>query len=85
MTKVEDEHFLIHRFHLLVNGNWGSWTDFGACDSNNMKNRTRSCDDRPSQYGGLDCLKSGTNDTYVKEEMDIVKCKDICPSMYIDQ
>ena len=64
----------------LVNGMWGSWSEFTECDAKNMKNRTRSCDNPASKWGGLDCLVSGTNDTYDKEEMDIVKCREICPS-----
>ena len=71
-------------FYLVVNGNWGEWGNFTECGDDNMKNRTRLCDSPAAVWGGLDCLVTGTNDTYEKSETEVVKCKDICPSKYIE-
>ena len=69
-------------FSITVDGGWGKWSNFTECDANNNKNRTRMCNSPASKWGGLDCLVSGTNDTYDTKEMEIVKCQVVCPSTY---
>ncbi|XP_062609191.1 uncharacterized protein LOC134270936 isoform X2 [Saccostrea cucullata] len=41
-----------------IDGNWSKWTSYSECSvkcGNGTRTRTRSCNDPPPQYGGLDC------------------------------
>ncbi|CAB4036351.1 astacin-like metalloendopeptidase, partial [Paramuricea clavata] len=41
-----------------VDGHWGRWSSWSACSSScgsGKKQRTRKCEDPPSNYGGKSC------------------------------
>ena len=43
---------------LIVNGNWGAWSDFGSCSATcgvGSEKRTRSCSSPAPAHGGKDC------------------------------
>lgn len=46
-----------------VNGNWGRWTEWNACDKPcgyGKRKRTRSCSDPAPKYGGKNCPGADT-------------------------
>ena len=64
---------------LIVDGNWGKWTDFGECSKtcgDGLKKRMRECNNPAPKYGGKSCEGDGT---------DSEPCKDIeCPGISIN-
>ena len=57
-------------FYLLVNGNWGNWTEFTNCSSTcgfGNEIRKRYCDSPSPEFNGTDCpgvdidIKTGCN------------------------
>ena len=52
--------------YILVNGNWGTWSEYGECSktcNSGEKTRTRQCDNPPVAHGGLDCTGSNSEKT----------------------
>ena len=47
---------------VIVDGAWTDWGSWGACTAScghgTTRNRNRTCDDPPPQYGGNDCPPS---------------------------
>ena len=67
--------------YILVDGNWGVWTDYGTCSQTcggGTHKRTRSCDDPSPQNGGQDCLLS--DGTHGSSEAESQSCStETCP------
>ena len=50
-------------FNFLVNGNWGDWQNYGACNvtcGGGIKTRNRICDSPSTAFGGDDCQGAGS-------------------------
>ena len=46
---------------ILVDGNWGEWSNYGDCDKTcgtSKKKRTRECNNPAKANGGMDCIGS---------------------------
>ena len=52
--------FFIFRTKTPIDGVWTEWSDWGTCDTNCLKSRTRSCNNPPPFAGGLDCVGNTT-------------------------
>ena len=67
------------RNNVLVNGGWGSWSEWAECTAScdgGTTNRNRSCDSPPPSKGGEDCRGAAV-------EMKV--CNDHpCPSEYTE-
>ena len=60
---------------ILVDGNWGAWTEFGDCSAecgDGTQSRTRTCSDPEPQFDGKSCEGDDT-------EIQDCKLKE-CPS-----
>ena len=63
-----------------MNGSWSGWSNYTECEDN-MKTRTRLCDDPEVSYGGFQCLLSDGSGQRDKNESESITCKDVCPGM----
>ena len=62
---------------VLVDGNWGEWTEFGDCSEecgDGIQTRTRTCTNPEPLYGGKSC----EGDAFKDQACKLIEC----PSMF---
>ena len=71
-------------YFISVHGNWGEWSDYGACEAEDIalcgeegiKTRSRNCDSPAPADGGLPCKTE--DDSYSMTEQKGTTCTGYC-------